>query len=116
MTEFAKTIEARVSETTDLTVCGEVYSVRRSPELTRNMERLAGPLRPLSMRLRRAEISQSDLAILIETAVQPGGPSRADVMAWLYEAGTHKPAAEMAILCASLVIGRAGLLATASEG
>ena len=82
------------------------------------MERLAGPLWPLSMRLRRAEISQSDPAILIETAVQPGAPSRSDVILWLHEAGTHKPAAEMAILCASLVMGRAGILLadTASEG
>lgn len=93
--------------------CGERYLVRRTLDLLRRLEQIAGPAWPLSLRLRRAEITQDDLALLFEASLrdEPGAPSRADIRGWLFEQGTHKPALAMAGVVASLSIGNAALRA-----
>ena len=97
----------------ELPACGEMFRVRRTLALTRHMEQIAGALWPLSMRLKRAEITQADLTLLYEAALrgEDGAPKRSDLALWIHEQGTHKPALMLAGLVASLVMGNDALRA-----
>lgn len=95
----------------EIAVAGETFTLRRSHQLMRRLEQVAGPLGKLAQRLSDGDITQSDLArvyrVLIED--EPVGPSPAAIDAWLFATGTAVAARAIALDVMSLTAGNSVL-------
>lgn len=101
----------------EISVCGEVYLIRRTHELLRRMESVFGPLIPLANRVETLNVRQSEIALIYGELVRGDrtAPSRADLERWIWEEGTPKTAKPLVRLLLELPIGNATLRAIEEE-
>jgi hypothetical protein len=87
--------------------CGETLHVRRSNELARRIEQAAGPIYPLSLKLRTLAVTSEEVAGLIHALVKDvrGAPGIAAIRAWLYDVGLPKVAPELSGEVLTLISG-----------
>ncbi len=100
-----------------LDVAGRTFLVRREFGLVRKIEARFGALDPLARRLELAAVTQIDLVDLVGLLLdgQSGKPSRGDIAAWVFDAGSHKVSKSLAPEMLHLVMGNDLLRAMAAR-
>lgn len=91
----------------ELTVCGDVYFLRRSLGLMRRIEQRFGALAVLADKADRFALTLSELSGIIEECIRgaEGRPTRADIERWLFDAGIHAISRGVAKLLFEMTLG-----------
>lgn len=100
----------------EISVAGRKFFLQRSLALARRIESAHGAIEPFASRLDKGAVTTTELALLYAALLrdEPDRPSREEIDDWIFEAGVHTAARQVAWFVFSLICGNE-LLAKVQE-
>ena len=90
--------------------CDQEWEIAHDMRLLRRIEQMFGPVQPLADRLESGAIRQQEVVTLLSALLHDvpesfGPPSRGQIEAWVFEAGTSTAARPLAVEVMMLIVG-----------